>query len=718
MSCLAFVACTGDEGLIGSSSQSGFIITIGDEAASDSRTVPAELDKPVAKNFNLFIKSTQSNYVVYEGGYTDQVIPAPAGEFVLTASYGNNSTIAFDEPYYKGSVTATVVDKETTSVTIPCYVANSLISVEFKSAATFDNYYSSYALRVVVGQSTLELNKDNCEKSIYLPADRSDVKFYLVATPIGGSAQRFDLTDDLAQYLPLAAGDHAKITLTAANFGISVDKVEVVKETVSQTIPLTWLPAPTAKGFGTISYVETDDAPESASITYQAAISVDDISLTFNFEDEQYSAYNKEFLLSELTEADSKLLSDIGLNLSSVSRLAKGELDFKTLIETLQTNAGATTHNTIKFKLLANERWSNEVECAINVTKPEFTIHVYPGDIWTKEFTVSELEDEDVTAGNAERINARMQYQYSTDGNTWTNMPSDLRLANLNPETKFYVRGIYRGAWTTNVVEFKTYPTPAMENGDMETWTAEERGYYYGLSSSTAKLRVYYPWKGSKYWDTNNDFTTRYRDASTYAFSTVYLYNSFPAVSYTPNSHTGSYAAELRNTAAGRGNTSSSKSSYSCNNVPGELFIGDLTVTNKTFFGSDSYTITEGRSYASHPTALNFWFKYSPYTTDYFKAYIAIYDADGNIIGEGTYQNGNTVTTYTNCQVDITYKSEYVKSAPAKIYVYFGSSIYSGDSLPYHSMSVLTWYNGSSRTNTTLSGSVLTIDDISLIYDK
>ena len=59
-----------------------------------------------------------------------------------------------------------------------------------------------------------------------------------------------------------------------------------------------------------------------------------------------------------------------------------------------------------------------------------------------------------------------------------------------------------------------------------------------------------------------------------------------------------------------------------------------------------------------------------------------------------------------------------LNAVPAKIYVYFASSIYSGSQLPYHKMNVTTWYKDSQRTDETLSGSVFTIDDISLIYDK
>jgi hypothetical protein len=291
MCSLAFVACSSDDGLTGSSAQSGFVITIGDEATVDSRAVPAELDKPVAKNFNLFIKSTTSNYIAYEGGYTDKVITAPVGEYTLTASYGKNSTIAYDEPYYKGTTTAEVKNNETTNVTIPCRVANSLISVVFRNQENFDNYYSYYALRVALGESALELNKDNITKSIYLPADREDVKFYLIATPVNGSTQRYDITDELSEYLPLAAGDHAKITLAAANFGLSIDKVEIEQVSITQTVPIGWLPAPTVTAFDDVTFTETEDA-QSAVVKYSGARTIDDISLTFNFEDEQFTKYN------------------------------------------------------------------------------------------------------------------------------------------------------------------------------------------------------------------------------------------------------------------------------------------------------------------------------------------------------------------------------------------------------------------------------------------
>jgi hypothetical protein len=689
MSCLAFVACTGDEGLIGSSSQSGFIISIGDEATSDSRTVPAELDKPVAKNFNLFIKSTNSNYVVYEGGYTDQVIPAPAGEFVLTASYGNNSTIAFDEPYYKGSVTAKVVDKETTSVTIPCYVANSLISVEFKSAATFDNYYSSYALRVVVGQSTLELNKDNCEKSIYLPADRSDVKFYLVATPIGGSAQRFDLTDDLAQYLPLAAGDHAKITLTAANFGISVDKVEVVKETVSQTIPLTWLPAPTVTGFDDVEYTETEDI-QSTVVKYSGAMAIDDISLAFNFEDAQFTKYNgKTYLLSELTDADCEDLSNLGVSLSATARLATGEIEFKDLIERLRTNAGTATHNTVTVSVKANDRWSQTKTCNINVIKPIFSIEAYPGNIWTKEFTANTLQEDGVETGKYSTILSSVVYQFSYNGTTWTDFTSDMHLENLTPNTSYYIRPVYRGEVPGEVTEVKTYPQTELENGDMENW--------YEENVTFKRYNMWYPYANdglSHMWNTLNMETTNGEGAS---------YCSISGTIRTSDKRSGSYAALIRTVGYGVGNTwvgsfLGVNGSIIYNKAIAELYLG-------TYDDGAKY----GTAYESNPTQLVFYYKYTPYGTDNGVCTFSLIGDDGN---------GNDVTLASTTK-DLASASSYTKVT---------MSMPTNTKPKLKITKLLILFKSGTKTDVQKAqkrdgvqehfGSQLFVDDISLIYDK
>lgn len=168
-------------------------------------------------------------------------------------------------------------------------------------------------------------------------------------------------------------------------------------------------------------------------------------------------------------------------------------------------------------------------------------------------------------------------------------------------------------------------------------------------------------------------------------------------------------------------NISSSSSSYDFNNVPGELFIGDITVTTGGTAAKpsgDHYDIDKGRAFASRPTGVRFYYKYSPYNSDSWKVYAALMDEDGTVIAETTKTDNAIVSDdYQEANITFNYNEDKTKS-PAKIYIYFASSIYSGSELPYRSTNVTTWYGDSQRTDETLSGSVFWVDDISLIYDK
>ena len=85
-----------------------------------------------------------------------------------------------------------------------------------------------------------------------------------------------------------------------------------------------------------------------------------------------------------------------------------------------------------------------------------------------------------------------------------------------------------------------------------------------------------------------------------------------------PSGRNGGKAAELRNTAAGRGNTKFiGHTELDLNKVAGELFTGDIeVVTGGTAADPDGdhYTITKGKAFNTRPTALHFYYKYVPYS--------------------------------------------------------------------------------------------------------
>lgn len=732
--CLSFWSCGQDD--LSSDSKTGFKVSLmEDDELVETRSTPEELEKPVVDKFKLKIVSQITGKAIYDAGYTPEMIQASAGMYDVTASFGENPVLAFDSPYYQGEEKNVVVEEEgLTAVTVKCSVANAFASVTFVEPEKFDELYSNYSVEVKVENLSLDLVGVDNRSAYYRAGSRPKFVFKGVLKGNGKTVETLLENDKLNEPTTFAAKAHCRLTLSlkAAVAGIipTITKVDVEAVTVSETLPMEWLPAPkvSATGFDenkTLDIYET--APTEASIDFTLSSPLQDMDFSVNFADEKLQSLNGDYTLSALTNEQRLDFVNAGIALPIMGEEKPSVKFSNTLTGALLATNEGVVNNTFTLKSVkANNRTNTDgtLTYTIATHKPEFTVSVLPGNIWTKEFTVSALTEEQVEKGDYSKLSQKMMYQFSTDGSTgWTDLGEDLRKAELTPNTSYFVRGVYRNEICSAPVEVKTYPIIELENGDMEDWTEEERGYYYSANifdRNPAKLRVYYPWKGVSYWNTNNDFTTRNRDASTAAFSIVYRYNSFPAVSYTKDVHDGNWAAELRNTAAGRGNTSSSSSSYDFNNVPGELFIGGITVTTGGTSAKpdgDHYDIDKGTEFVSRPTGLRFYYKYAPYMTDAWKVYIALYDEAGNVIAENTVTDGIEISSYKEMEVSFNY-IENLDVVPAKIYVYFASSIYSGSELPYHTMDVTTWYNNSQRTDETLSGSVFCVDDISLVYDK
>ena len=684
--------------------------------------------------FKLKIANSATGKSIYDAGYTKDIIKASAGVYDVTASFGDNAVLAYDAPYYEGKKEDIVIEEgDTASVTVECAVANALASVTFEDSDKFKELYSSYAVEVAVENSSLKLG-DGDKRSAYYRADSKPTFTFKGVLKANGKSVEALLEDKtLSDPATFAAKAHCRLTLALKEMvpGIipTIVKTEVDTVTVSETLPMEWLPAPkvSATGFSenrTLDVYET--APTEASIDFTLSSPLQDMDFSVNFADENLQSLNGDYTLSALTNEQRLDFINAGIDIPIIGEDKPSVRFSNTLTGALLATNEGVVNNTFTLKSVkANNRTNTDgaLTYTIATHKPEFTVSVLPGNIWTKEFTVSALTEEQVEKGDYSKLSQKMMYQFSTDGSTgWTDLGEDLRKAELTPNTSYFVRGVYRNEICSAPVEVKTYPIIELENGGMEAWTTSEIGYYYNtLAWNKYPLLTYNPWSGdNQYWNTNNDFTTRHRDQWSPPFSTIYYYNSFPAVSYTKDVHGGNWAAELRNTAAGRGNTSSSSSSYDFNNVPGELFIGGITVTTGGTSAKpdgDHYDIDKGTEFVSRPTGLRFYYKYAPYMTDAWKVYIALYDEAGNVIAENTVTDGIEISSYKEMEVSFNY-IENLDVVPAKIYVYFASSIYSGSELPYHTMDVTTWYNNSQRTDETLSGSVFCVDDISLVYDK
>lgn len=711
--CSVFVGCSKDDE---QTERSGFVISL-DEATVDvaSRATPKELGKPLDVNFHIKVVNTTTGSSVYDGAFT-KLIPVNAGSYELTASYGEDVELEFDTPYYIGTVTAEHQKNVNTPVSIPCKVGNALLSVVFENASAFNQLYTKYGLRVDVGESSKTIGGDETAKSLYFKAG-SDVKIYFDATKKDNSPYSVDLTAGLASVLPFKAADHAVVKLTTSAFGLKIEKIEVEKVTVSETIPVEWLPKPKVSGFEDITYVETDDAP-SAVIDYTASLPIQDMELTVNMQDEQYSAYNKTYTLSTLTSDDRANLGKLGIELPEVGVAKTGTINLQNLIGTMQTNAGTTVDNTFSLRVKANNRWSDETAAAktykVEVVKPEFSVKVDERNCWSREFTVDEVS---ITSGNAERLKENLVYQYY-NGSEWVdcadrnNVKGRLQQFASRAEdisTKQYkVRALYRGAISSNEVT-ATLETPAqLPNSDMEEWQSVKLGKT-SIFGGRADFYDFLPYKSGEsdiWWATKNE---RSRD---YSVSRIKI-TSAPCVSYTDDSsivHGGSKSALIYTSGHGGSYASTVDIIYPEGAFAGSLFIG------KYKWSDGKEQLDPGHAFSKRPTSLVFWYKYIPKNTDSFKVYAELKNGN-DIIASGTYIPTaiSSETEWVEIELPLVYVD--TPNVATDIFVQFLStektSFVASDFDKKKKVSFPNMPNWEVHM-----GSRLYIDDISLVYDK
>lgn len=712
--CSVFVGCSKDDE---QTERSGFVISL-DEATVDvaSRATPKELGKPLDVNFRIKVVNTATGSSVYDGAFT-KLIPVNAGSYELTASYGEDVELEFDTPYYIGTATAEHQENVNTPVTIPCKVGNALLSVVFENADRFNKLYSKYGLRVDVGESSKTIGSDETAKSLYFKAG-SDVKIYFDATKKDNSPYSVDLTASLSSVLPFKAADHAVVKLSASAFGLKIEKIEVEKVTVSETIPVEWLPKPKVSGFEDITYVETDDAPQNAVIDYTASLPIQDMELTLNMQDEQYSIYNKTYTLSTLTSDDRANLGKLGIELPEVGVAKTGTINLQNLIGTMQTNAGATVDNTFSLRVKANNRWSDETASTktykVEVVKPEFSVKVDERNCWSREFTVDEVS---ITSGNAERLKENLVYQYY-NGSEWVdcadrnNAKGRLQqFASRADEisTKQYkVRALYRGAISSNEVT-ATLETPAqLPNSDMEEWQSVKLGRT-SIFGGRADFYDFLPYKSGEsdiWWATKNE---RSRD---YSVSRIKI-TSAPCVSYTDDPsivHGGNKSAFIYTSGHGGTYASTIDIIYPEGAFAGSLFIG------KYKWSDNTEQLNPGHAFSKRPTSLVFWYKYIPKNTDSFKVYAELKNGN-DIIASGTYIPAaiSSETEWVKIELPLVYVD--TPDVATDIFVQFLStektSFVASDFDKKKKVSFPNMPNWEVHM-----GSRLYIDDISLVYDK
>ena len=176
-------------------------------------------------------------------------------------------------------------------------------------------------------------------------------------------------------------------------------------------------------------------------------------------------------------------------------------------------------------------------------------------------------------------------------------------------------------------------------------------------------------------------------------------------MSYTEDKHWGSKAALIYLSGCGDGKANTSGS------YVGGAMVGSL------FIGSYNSGIQQGHSFASRPSAISFWYKYKPYNSDAFKVEVQLKNGE-DIVASGVYEPSASSfedSEYKLATIDL--QKIITDKKVTTICVQFLAS--NKTSLDKDDFAMGTTINYPTIGNWKVHmGSVLKIDDISLIYDK
>ncbi len=108
---------------------------------------------PSSSDFRLVVKNSDGA-TMYEGTVSgwSSTTPLAAGNYSVTATYGEEGAEGFDKPYFTGNTNFAVNGGQTTSVSVPAGLGNSLVKIE--CSESFRNYFTDYSFTLKTGSGT------------------------------------------------------------------------------------------------------------------------------------------------------------------------------------------------------------------------------------------------------------------------------------------------------------------------------------------------------------------------------------------------------------------------------------------------------------------------------------------------------------------------------------------------------------------------------------
>lgn len=377
---------------------------------------------------------------------------------------------------------------------------------------------------------------------------------------------------------------------------------------------------------------------------------------------------------------------------------------------------------------------SRSLFASIGVNPPVFILQASDADMWATKATIHVVGKNEGTTEYMKTQPVVIEYiKYSEfETGEWiipeqtkngdvieiTGLPEDAEKENI-----YRLKATSGDMWAANILDITTEKALQVPNAGFEDWFESWLFKNTIFLSGGEDIYTFYPYaqnEGDKWWSSRNDKTTQ-----AYSGVASWYYSSYPGTvptaktswtaynhlnkhggqSLTLDAHSGATAMEITTVGHGanRWTSQSSAQSSVAFRTAGALFIGT--------FDRGTQTETFGHIFESRPSSIEFYYKFYSYNNESTKAYAILYDEQKQEIGKGEFIISASVDTYTRGSLDINYT---VKKKAAYITIVFLSSSAESPATLAIQGSKGAWNAGYGDSRHI--GSVLTVDDVKLIY--
>lgn len=681
----------------------------------------AGADEPVLDDFRVAIYKKEDQKRLYNDSYANTVgkeIKLNAGEYRLVAQHGDTLGCGFNKAYYLADKQFTVTSG-TNTVEAEAKLANVRLSVKYHETLK-ENYSEYYA---IVRHNThkgknVKFSKNETRYG-YIPGGEMVLEVYAVVDESG--TEKYFKTEPMT-YAP---NDFVTFTITTDDregsllINITVDTSTEDKNEVIE-IPATTVPqeAPTITLAGFDGAENSHEIVEgqtseghSGMASFLARGSLSHCYLTIDSEWLAAKGVPAEVDFANLDAATKAVLRAAGFEWDEEMATTRtfSFVDFTNVITDMLAEVKAEAEDVVlaDFTLKVTDAVGKEAQESFRITSGgvKVTLDIKDYNVWA-----AKVVDPVVTITKG--VPALIDFQYSTDGFTWTDVEAipSMNGYTLNygtiptaPNTTYKVRAIYNKNedCKSSVLSFTTEAALQIGNSGFEDYKLVQTNFTpiggdFGGGEYTRNW--YQPFNSGEAWWACNSLQSM-PDGHT-GWSVTWCKN-FPSSGYVTDSFAGSKAAMLFCVNVGDDNTSNSIGPTDGETYEGEIWIG-------TADGNGNHA-TEGHAFASRPSRLTFYYKYAPTDGDKFFVDAWVKAADGTVLATAQETAGPAADRWTPYSLPFEYKVFDKKAA--SIYVRFSACYGGGNVNIGHSFTL------GEESVKAHAGSFLKLDDIELIYE-